>query len=132
MPAVGYVVSSMTLKIGTVQYETAVTSIEEVPNVPVQTVTMASGDVLTDVGPIAWSLKLEANIDVSVASLWRILTAATAGTTAVYEFVPDVVGNPTIKRSGTVVLIPPGGKFTPGSFATFSVSLPIIGQPTTV
>lgn len=131
MAGVGYVVNSMTLKIGATQYETAVTSIEEVPNVPLQTATMANGDILTDVGPVSWTLKVEANVDVAPASLWRILTAAVAGATATYEFVPDVTGNPTVKRTGTVVLIPPGGKFTPGSFASFTVNLPIIGQPAT-
>lgn len=132
MTGVGYVVTSLTLKIGATQYETAVLSVEEVPNVPVQTVTMASGDVLVDVGVVHWSLNVEANVDVAAASFWRILTAATNGTTATYEFCPDPVTNPTVKRSGTVVLIPPGGKFKPGAFATFTVSLPITGaQPAT-
>ena len=131
MAGVGYVVNSMTLKIGATQYETAVLSIEEVPNVPVQSATMINGDTLTDVGPVQWSLNIEANVDVAPASLWRILTAAVAGSTATYEFVPDVTGNPTVKRTGTVVLIPPGGKFKPGEFATFSVSLPVQGQPVT-
>ena len=54
-----------------------------------------------------------------------------AGTTATYELVPHVTTNPTVERTGTVVLIPPGGKFKPGEFATFSVSLPIQGQPVT-
>ena len=131
MAGLGYVVNSMTLKIGATQYETAVLSVEEVPNVPIQSATMINGDTLTDVGPVQWSLNIEANVDVAPASLWRILTAAVAGTTATYEFVPDVTTNPTVKRTGTVVLIPPGGKFKPGEFATFSVSLPIQGQPVT-
>ena len=54
MTGVGYVVNSMTLKIGATQYETAVLSIEEVPNVPVQSATMINGDTLTDVGPVQW------------------------------------------------------------------------------
>ena len=131
MAGVGYVVNNMTLKIGAVQYETAVQSIEEIANAPVQSVTMANGDTLTDVGPVQWALKVTANVDVTPASLWRILTAAVAGTTATFEFVPDVTGNPTVKRTGTVVLVPPGGSFTPGEFATFSVTLPVIGQPVT-
>lgn len=131
MPGVGYVVSTMTLKIGATQYETAVQKIEEVPSVPVQTAVMASGDVIADVGTVAWTLKVTANVDVAPASLWRILTAATYGTTATFEFVPDPSGNPTVKRTGTLVLIPPGGTFEPGSFATFTVDLPVIGQITT-
>lgn len=131
MPGVGYVVSTLTLKIGATQYETAVLSVEEVPNVSVQTAVMASGDVVQDVGTVTWTLKVEANIDVAPSSLWRVLSAATNGTTATYEFVPDPGGNPTIKRTGTLVLLPPGGKFKPGEFATFTVDLPIVGQPTT-
>ena len=131
MAGLGYVVNSMTLKIGATQYETAVLSVEEVPSVPIQSATMINGDTLTDVGPVQWSLTIEANVDVAPASLWRILTAAVAGTTATYEFVPDVTNNPTVKRTGTVVLIPPGGKFKPGEFATFTVTLPIQGQPVT-
>ena len=131
MAGVGYVVNNMTLKIGATQYETAVLSVEEVPNVPIQTATMANGDTLTDVGPVQWALTIEANVDVAPSSLWRILSAAANGSTATYEFVPNVTTNPTVKRSGTVVLIPPGGKFKPGEFATFTVTLPIIGQPAT-
>lgn len=132
MAGVGYVVSTLTLKIGSTQYETAVLSVEEVPNVSVQTAVMASGDVVQDVGTVTWTLKVEANIDVAASSLWRVLTAATNGQTATYEFVPDPGGNPTTKRTGTLVLLPPGGKFKPGEFATFTVDLPILGQPTTV
>ena len=102
MAGVGYVVNNMTLKIGATQYETAVLSVEEVPNVPIQTATMANGDTLTDVGPVQWALTIEANVDVAPSSLWRILSAAA-----------------------------PGGKFKPGEFATFTVTLPIIGQPAT-
>lgn len=131
MPGVGFVVSTLTLKIGATQYETAVLSVEEVPTVSVQTAVMASGDVVQDVGTVTWVLKVEANVDVTPASFWRLLTGSVNGATATYEFVPDPVGNPTIKRTGSVVLIPPGGKFKPGEFATFSVDLPIVGQPTT-
>lgn len=131
MPGVGFVVSTLTLKIGATQYETAVLSVEEVPTVSVQTAVMASGDVVQDVGTVTWVLKVEANVDVAPASFWRLLTGSVNGATATYEFVPDPAGNPTIKRTGSVVLIPPGGKFKPGEFATFSVDLPIVGQPTT-
>lgn len=131
MPGVGFVVSTLTLKIGATQYETAVLSVEEVPNVSVQTAVMASGDVVQDVGTVTWTLKVEANVDVAPASFWRLLTGSVNGATATYEFVPDPSGNPTVKRTGSVVLIPPGGKFKPGEFATFSVDLPIVGQPTT-
>lgn len=131
MPGVGFVVSTLTLKIGATQYETAVLSVEEVPTVSVQTAVMASGDVVQDVGTVTWVLKVEANVDVAPSSFWRLLTGSVNGATATYEFVPDPSGNPTIKRTGSVVLIPPGGKFKPGEFATFSVDLPIVGQPTT-
>jgi hypothetical protein len=130
MTAVGYVVTTMTLKIGTVQYETAVLDVSLEATTATQTAVMASGEVLTDAGTPIWTVAGNANVSVATGSLYRILVAVAAGTTAAFEFVPDVVGNPTVKVSGTVVLMAPSAAFKPGDFATFPFSLPVVGQPT--
>ena len=129
MAGVGYVATTLTLKIGSTQYETAVLSVKENVTYPTVTAVMASGDVMVDAGVKQYELVVEFNVDVATASLYRILDAATAGSTATFECVYDPVGNPAIKRTGTVMLSPGAVQWKSGEFTTASATLPMVGQP---
>lgn len=129
MSAVGYVVKSITLVIDAVDYKCAIIGARLVPTPNIVEWSTACPDGSgSDVGVTKWTLELDYAYDPAAGSLSTIL-AAGDGTTAAFEFCPDVVNNPTRIRTGTVRLLagPEGG--TVDSLAQSSVSLPLIGAP---
>lgn len=130
MTAVGYVVKSITLKIGATDYKCAIIGAVLTPAASVVEWTTACPDGQgSDVGVTKWTLDLDYAYDPAAASLSTIL-ADTEGTVAVFEFTPDVVNNPTRIRTGSVRIIPGPEGGTVDSLAQSSVSLPLVGAPT--
>ena len=132
MTGKGYVVKSMTIKIGAVQYECEVKGLTETESHDTQTALMACpGGAITDVGPSSFTLDIDANVVLAASSLYVLLTTpSNYGLAAHVEYAPDATNNPTVMRQADVTLVPAGGAFVPGSFAEFSVSLPCTAPPT--
>jgi hypothetical protein len=128
----GYVVKQMTVQIDGTAYECEVTGVNLTETHDTQTThTACASGTVVDVGPSSWTVDVTANVDPKAGSLWRLLMdPAKAGKAAVVTFVPDVIANPLVKVTANVTLVPPTGTFTVNAFATFTVSLPVIGTPT--
>jgi len=128
----GYVVKAMTIKIGSVQYECEVTGLTETESHDTQTsLTACPSGAITDTGPSSFSLDIDANVVLDPSSLYVLLTTpANYGIAAHVEYAPDATNHPTFMRQADVTLVAAGGAFVPGSFATFSVSLPCTAPPT--
>ena len=132
MTGKGYVVKTMTVKIGSVQYECEVKGLTETENHDTQTALMACpGGAMTDVGPSSFSLDIDANAVLDPSSLYVLLTTpSNYGIAAHVEYAPDATSHPTFMRQADVVLVPVGAAFVPGQWAEFSVSLPCTAPPT--
>lgn len=131
MTAIGYAVKTMSLKIGAVQYECAVTGVTETPTTSSVTTTTACPDgSKTDSGPTTWELGIDYNVSNLPASLHRILRD-NAGSTATVILEPFPVEEPGTTITYEVTLTPAGGAYVVGAFGTASVTLPVHGTPVT-
>jgi ribosomal protein S8E len=134
MSAVGYVVKAMTLtvKIGTAaetSHQCEITGVTETETHSEQTSTTACTDgTIVDVGPSSWSVAIAHNVSLLPTSLFRLLRLH-AGEEAVVTIEPFPVQEPGHKIQWTVTLVPSGGDFTVGSFATSTPPLPVKGAP---
>lgn len=131
MTAKGFVVKSMTVTIGAVNYECEIVGLDENESHDEQKQAVACGDAVTDVGPSSFSIDITANAVLALSSLYYLLTSpANYGLNATILYAPDAVNNPTVKRTASVVLVPAGASYQVGSFAQFTVSLPCRSAPT--
>lgn len=134
MTAIGYVVKTMTieLKPGTdaaTTHQCEITGVVETETHQEQTSNTACADgTITDTGPSSWSVAVAHNVSLLPTSLFRLLRAH-AGDEAVLTVEPFPVQEPGHKIAWTVTLIPSGGDFTVGSFATSTPALPVKGAP---
>lgn len=136
MPAAGYVVRQLSLKLKTAagslaEYNVAVLGVKEVPSRSTIQTVVASGEVMVDSSVTTWMLQVEALADYAAGSFLRFLLDNDGAKGASYEFLPNPVAAPTLKRAGTIQLLAPDIDHSVGGQATFSVSLPISGSPTT-
>jgi hypothetical protein len=136
MPAAGYVVRRLDVKVKTTagsltEYNTAVLSVKENPTRTNIQTPVASGDVLTDVGPTTWTIDVEAMAEYASGSFLRLLLD-NDGKTGNVEWYPNPVAAPTLKRTAAVVLVAPAIDNTVGAPASFTVSLLVVGAITTV
>lgn len=135
MSAVGYVVKSMVVTIdpepgGTpVAYECAITSVIETPSNTTQTSQTACPDgTIVDVGPTSWSIDIAHNVSLLPTQLHRLLRD-NEGKSATVVIEPFPIAEPGHKIEWDVTLVPPGGSYPVGSFATSTATLPVKGSP---
>jgi hypothetical protein len=134
MSAVGYVVKNMTvtLKIGTAaetSHQCEITGVVETESHTEQTSQTACVDgTIVDAGPSSWSVAVAHNVSLLPTSLFRLLREH-AGEEAVLTVEPFPIQEPGHKIAWTVTLIPSGGDFTVGAFATSTPPLPVKGAP---
>lgn len=134
MTAIGYVVKEMVLTIepaggSPVDYACAITGVRESENHTEQTSQTGCADgTIVDVGPSSWSIEITHNVSLLPDSLFRLLRDH-AGEAATVTIEPFPIQEPGHTISWDVTLIPSGGDFTVGSFATSTPPLPVKGSP---
>lgn len=135
MPAAGYTVRRLDVKLKTTagsltEYNTAVLGVKETPSRNMTQTPVASGDVMTDVGPTTWMVTVDALADYSASSFLRLLLD-NDGKTGNIEWYPNPVAAPTLKRTAAVILTAPDISSMVGDQASFTVQLPVVGAITT-
>lgn len=126
-----HVIKNVMFEVETVDYGNQVTKVRLVPEQSTQTLrTMVPDGVITDTDSAAWTLELAGVQDFGTGSLGAALrTAAAAGTDLDVEYQPkDGVGQDKAVFVIRPTQIPFGGDS--GSFRTFDVTVPVVGQPT--
>lgn len=136
MTAVGLVTKQLSVKIAhdggaLTEYNVAVLGVKEVPTFTTQSAVVASGETVQDVGPVSWALEISYHAVWNANSLHRILLD-NHGEVGTFEWKPDPIGSPALKRTGTVTIVAPGGDATVGNFQTATISLPVTGNITSV
>ena len=132
MPAAGYVVRQLTVKLKTAagsltEYNTAVLGIKETPSRSTVQTVVASGEVMVDSSVTTWGIEISALADYTTGSLLRLLLDNDGAKGAQIVWNPDPVGNPTRTRTATVQLLAPDIDSTVGGQAAFTVVLPVVG-----
>lgn len=136
MPAAGYVVRQLSVKLKTAagsltEYNVAVLGVKDVPSRTTVQQVVASGEVMVDSSVTTWSLEITALADYKAGSLLRFLLDNDGAKGASFEWYPDPVNNPTLKRAATCQLLAPSTDNMVGSPAQFTISLPCSTAPTT-
>lgn len=135
MSTYSYVVKELTVDLDGSTYECEVTQVGMTPTAPTQTTATACPDgAQTDVGPATWTFEVTANTTSGLApagtSLFDLLMDPTNyATPAVVTFCPDPINAPTKGWELDVRLIPPTSTWPVGDWATYTVSLPVLGSP---
>ena len=129
MTAVGYVVTEISLTFASgSSVACAVTEAAFVPTTPIRTAsTLCPDGSITAAGNTTWGLRVSGHIDWTPGSLWRYLNDS-AGSEVTAALDPD--GSGAVTQSGTVILIPPTPSMKVNDFATFTVTLPVVGVVT--
>jgi hypothetical protein len=131
MTAVGYAVKSMILDVDGVEYQCAVTGVQEgVTAETVTTRTACPDGSKSDTGPGVWTLTVNYNVSNLPASFHRLLRD-NEGAAAVVILEPFPIDEPGTTITYNVTLTPGPGDFTVGAFGTASVTLPVNGSPVT-
>lgn len=136
MAATGYVVRQLSVKLKTAagsltEYNMAVLGVKEVPTRSTVQTVVASGEVMVDSSVTTWALEITALADYGTGKFLRFLLDNDGAKGASFEFYPDPINAPTLKRTATCQLLAPPIDNTVGSQATFTVSLPCSVAPTT-
>jgi hypothetical protein len=126
-----HVIKNLSLKVEDMEYANQVTKATLTPDQTTQTLRVGVPDgTITDTDSAVWTFSLAGVQDFGSGSLGAALrTAAAAGTDLDVVYIPK---NGTSQDQATFVLrptqIPFGGEV--GSFRTFDVDMPVVGQPT--
>jgi hypothetical protein len=114
-----------------VAYECAITGLSETATrTTVTAITACPDGSITDQGPVTWAVEIDYLVSNLPASLHRILRDHD-GAAATLTVEPFPVTEPGTKIAYEVTLGAAGAKYTVGAFGAATVSLPVIGNPTT-
>jgi hypothetical protein len=135
MNAVGHVVKTISVKIPTppgstaVEYQCAVTGVEETVTRTTQTTNVACPDgAITDTGPATYALVIGYNVDMNAGSLHRLLRDHD-GVAATIDVEYDPVGAPGVITHYAATLLDPGHTAQVGAWHTAAATLPVRGKP---
>lgn len=129
-PAGAFVIRNATLTIGAVAYANQVTKARLVPETPVQTIrTLVPDGIVQDVDNTAWTLELAGIQDWKDAQGLADALNDAAGTQVTIVLQPK---SGTGERKATFVAMAMPVEFggEQGAFATFDVTLPVVGGVT--
>lgn len=111
-------------------YEAHVSKVSLDPNTPTQTWKgLTPSAVFVDSATSEWTCSVEYAQDFETANSFASYLLANPGKSVTMEFTPKN-GGTAKKATATVILVPGSIGGTVGAFATASVALPVVGQPT--
>lgn len=122
------IMNNAILKIGTDNYEKAVSSAKLVPNTPMGKFQGIDGTWTIKAGTPSWELQLEFAQDWTTANSLSQYLATNAGLTKSIELTPETGG---AKKTVTVTIIAGSVGGAGGTTTLDSVTLSVNGQPTT-
>lgn len=124
MAGVGHVARTITLKVGSTQYECAVTAVDFKADTPMQSsTTLCAGGVVRDAGVTEYTLSVSYNVDHGTSSFYTFLFT-NAGTTSTFEYTSS---DGKTKYTGSVLVLTGNASAQAGSFEVGQVDLPVIG-----
>ena len=122
-----FMLGASTVKIGTTNYESALSGVSLDPSSVKELWRGVDGSSIPVVGSESWEAKLTFAQDVSAATALSRYLYANVGTSVAMEFVP-VAGGQAIAATVAVEAASFGGDF--GKIATATVTLSVVGRPT--
>lgn len=128
-PQGAYVLRDATFMVEATDYANQCTSVVLTPEQPTQTLrTMVPDGIVQDVDTAVWTCSINGIQDYKAAQGFARLLTDSAGDELDIVFTPkNGTGNATATVTVVGKAVPFGGE--QGAFTTFSVELPVIGQP---
>lgn len=118
------------IEVDSVEYANQVTKARLVPDTPIQTLrTLDPTGVVQDIDTPAWTFELSGGQKNDSGGLAKALRDATPGTELDIVLLPKS-GLSQPQASFTVLAMPVEFGGEQGSFGTFEIELPVVGQPT--